>query len=82
MMTSHFEDLCRHKAYVEKRKLPIRTISKETGLSQGAILRVKNLKLERVYLSTLETLCRYFAVKSLSELIEYVPDTEEENDSS
>jgi DNA-binding Xre family transcriptional regulator len=74
MMRSHFEHLRRQKAYLEKRDLPIRTISEETGLSQGAILRVKNLKMERVYLSTLETLCRYFGVKSLSELIEYVPD--------
>lgn len=74
MMRSHFEHLRRQKAYLEQRDLPIRTISEETGLSQGAILRVKNLKMERVYLSTLETLCRYFNVKSLSELIEYVPD--------
>jgi DNA-binding Xre family transcriptional regulator len=73
-MRSHFEQLRRRKAYVEQRNLPIRTISEETGLSQGAILRVKNLKMERVYLSTLERLCRYFDVKSLSELIEYVRD--------
>lgn len=72
MMRSHFEQLRRRKAFVEQRNLPIRTIAEETGLSQGAILRVKNLKMERVYLSTLERLCRYFAVDSLSELIEYV----------
>jgi DNA-binding Xre family transcriptional regulator len=74
MMRSHFEDLRRHKAFRERRDLPIRTIAQETGLSQGAILRVKNLKMERVYLSTLETLCRYFDVKSLAELMEYVPE--------
>ena len=74
MMLSHFEDLRRLKAFRERRDLPIRTISEETGLSQGTILRVKNLKMERVYLSTLETLCRYFGVQSISELMEYVPD--------
>ena len=74
MMRSHFEQLRRRKAYVEQRDLPIRTIAEETGLSPGAILRVKNLKMERVYLSTLERLCRYFDVKSLSELMEFVPD--------
>lgn len=74
MMRSHFEQLRRHKVYVEQRDLPIRIIAEETGLSQGAILRVKNLKMERVYLSTLERLCRYFDVKSLAELIEFVPD--------
>ena len=74
MMFSHFEDLRRLKAFRERRDLPIRTIAEETGLSQGTILRVKNLKMERVYLSTLETLCRYFGVQSISELMEYVPD--------
>jgi len=74
MMLSHFEDLRRLKAFRERRDLPIRTISEETGLSQGTILRVKNLKMERVYLSTLETLCRYFGVQSISELMEYVPN--------
>jgi DNA-binding Xre family transcriptional regulator len=74
MMRSHFEDLRRLKEFREKRDLPIRTISEETGLSQGAILRVKNLSLQRVYFSTLEALCSYFEVKTLSELIEYVPD--------
>lgn len=73
MMRSHFEDLRRRKEYRERRDLSIRTISEETGLSQGAILRVKNLSLERIYFSTLERLCQYFEAESLSELIEYVP---------
>jgi len=74
MLISHFEDLRRLKAFREKRDLPIRTIAEETGLSQGTILRVKNIKMARVYFSTLETLCRYFAVQSISELIEYAPN--------
>jgi Predicted transcriptional regulator len=74
VIRSHFDDLRRLKEFREKRDLSIRTISEETGLSQGAILRVKNLSLQRVYFSTLETLCEYFEVKSLADLIEYVPD--------
>ena len=74
MIESHFEDLRRLKEFKEKRDLPIRTIALETGLSQGAILRVKNLTMERVYFTTLERLCSYFSVKSLADLIEYVPD--------
>ncbi|MCW8130202.1 MAG: helix-turn-helix transcriptional regulator [Planctomycetota bacterium] len=74
MVRSFFDDLRRQKAYHEKRDLSIRTIAEETGLSQGAIIRLKNCKFERVHLSTLEKLCRYFNVKSLSDLIEYVPD--------
>ena len=76
MIRSHFEDLRRKKEFVERRDLPIRMISEETGLSQGAILRVKNATMERVYISTLVTLCHYFEVNSMSELIEYTPHDE------
>ena len=74
MIRSHFEDLRRNKEFHEHRDLTIRTIALESGLSQGAVLRVKNISMERVYLSTLDTLCRYFAVKSLCDLIEYSTD--------
>lgn len=80
MMRSHFEHLRRRKSFVERRSLPIRVIALETGISQGAILRVKNLKLARVYLSTLEGLCRYFDVESLSELMEYVRNPDDNCD--
>ena len=74
MMRSHFEGLRRLKEFREGRDLSIRTIAEETGLSQGAILRVKNVTMERISLTTLERLCRYFNVKSLSDLIEYGTD--------
>ena len=76
MIQSFFGDLRREKEYREKRDLPIRTIALETGLSQGAILRVKNMTMERVSLSTLETLCRYFKVTSLCQLVDHVVDVE------
>lgn len=74
MIKSNFDDLRRRKAYREHRNLPLRVIAKETGLSLGAINRFKNERFERVYLSTLEKMCAYFEVKTLSELIEFVPD--------
>lgn len=78
MIQSHFEDLRRGKEFRERRDLSVRAIAEETGLSQGAILRVKNATMERVSLSTLERLCRYFGVASLCELIDYVPNEAEE----
>ena len=74
MIISHFENLRRRKEYRESRDLSVRTISEETRLSQGAILRVKNATMARISLSTLEALCRYFEVKALNNLIEYVPE--------
>ena len=79
MIVSHFEDLRRHKEYRERRDLTVRRISEETGLSQGAILRVKNATMARISLSTLEALCRYFDVKALNELIEYMPSPDDGN---
>ena len=69
-MRSYFDDLRRKKEFLEKRNLSIRIIAEETGLSQGAILRVKNMTMERMYLSTIWTLCGYFDVKSICDLIE------------
>ena len=74
MIRSYFDDLRRKKEFLEKRDLSIRNIAEETGLSQGAILRVKNVTMERLYLSTVWTLCRYFGVKSICDLIEFTPD--------
>ena len=71
---SHFDDLRRKKAYEEKRNLPLRAVAEESGLALSTVQRIKAGNMEKVYLSTLDTLCRYFQVKNLSELIEYVPD--------
>jgi DNA-binding Xre family transcriptional regulator len=73
MIQSHFEDLRRIKAAKERRDLPLRIIAAETGLAINTIQRVRNATMDRVQLTTLEKLCRYFAVKSLCELIEYSP---------
>ena len=74
MIHSHFEDLRRLKALRDRRALPLRTIVAETGLSMGSLLRIKNLKTDRISLATLVTLCRYFEVKSISELLEWDPE--------
>lgn len=74
MITSHFEELRQKKARVENRKLPVRMIATETGLAPGTIQRLKNGSIERVYCKTLDTLCCYFGVSSINELIEYTPD--------
>ena len=75
MIKSHFEELCQKKARIEKRNLPIRTIARETGLSPGTIQRLNSGQIERVYGNTLDVLCCYFGVSSISELIEYVPSS-------
>lgn len=76
MIQSHFEDLRRKKAYHEKRNLPLRTIADETGLSVATVQRFSAGTADRFDRKTLEALCRYFGVKSLADLIEWLPDKE------
>lgn len=72
---SHFERLRRTKALEESRDISLRTVAKESGLSLATIQRVRNGNMERVYLSTLEALCRYFRVKNVGDLIEFKDDS-------
>jgi DNA-binding Xre family transcriptional regulator len=74
---SHFNDLRRRKAATEGRDISIRTVAKETKLAQATVQRLASPKAEGfagVRISTLETLCDYFNVASISELIEYRKD--------
>jgi DNA-binding Xre family transcriptional regulator len=67
-------DLRRKKEYEERRRLPLRVLSAETGLAVNTIQRFLRGDLERVSVATLDRLCRYFQVGSIAELIEYAPD--------
>lgn len=73
MIRSHFQDLRRKKEAKERRDITLRMVAEETGLSYGAVQRVSSGNTERVYISTLDALCRYFQVVSIAELIEYSP---------
>ena len=73
MIHTNFEDLRRAKAYREKRNLTLQTIAREAGLSIGTIQRIRNNTLNMFDRKTLESLCAYFDVKSICELLEYTP---------
>lgn len=74
MIKNNFDKLRRSKALVENRDISLRKVAEESGLSVGTIQRVRQGETAKVYVSTIETLCRYFCVTSISELIEYVPE--------
>lgn len=76
MIRSSIEDLIREKEYKERRRLSLATIAGETGLAIGTVQKLKKGDVSRVYLSTLDTLCSYFGVKEIGELLEYVPNGE------
>ena len=74
MIRSKVADLRRKKAFDEKRDLSVRTMAQETGLAVGTVQRLVKGDTERVYLSTLNTLCHYFGVKHIGDILEFVPD--------
>ena len=74
MIQSHFQDLRRRKALDEQRDLSLRTVAKETGLSLDTVRRVNSGNIDKVYLSPLDTLGKYFKVQSIAELIEIIPE--------
>ena len=73
MIRSKVADLRRAKALAESRDISIRTMAEETGLAPRTVQKLLRGDTERVYLSTLDTLCRYFGVRQIGDLIEYVP---------
>ena len=74
MIRCKFDLLRRQKAARENRDISLRRVAQETGLAIATIQRLNKANSERIYLSTLDTLCRYFDVADLSELLEYAPD--------
>jgi len=73
VIKTKFDDLIRKKEYEERRDLPLRTIATETGLAIGTVQRLRKGDTSRVYLSTLDTLCAYFGVGAIGDVLEYVP---------
>jgi DNA-binding Xre family transcriptional regulator len=72
MIRSRFEELRHQKEEAEGRRLSVRTIAAEVKVSNGTIQRMKKGELDRIYISTLDKLCRYFGVKQVGDLIEYI----------
>ena len=77
VVESRFHELRRRKALEEGRDISLRTVARETELALATVQRVASTdkdKVAGVRLSTLNALCDYFKVNSISELIEYKPN--------
>ena len=75
MIRSQLKRLRFNKEEAEGRKLTYKTITEETGLSEGVIVRLMNSNFDRVDTQTLNAMCAYFQC-DLCDLLEYVPDAE------
>ena len=73
MLHSRLETLRRQKAAAEDRDLPLSVVAKEAGVSLNALNRLKEIgdPNDRLQVSTLVALCRYFGC-GVGDLLEYV----------
>jgi len=76
LIKTKFDELIRKKEYEEGKDFPLRAIAAQTGLAIGTVQRLRKGDVSRVYLSTLDTLCAFFGVKEIGDVLEYVPGTE------
>lgn len=74
MIESRFKDLCRKKAYQEKRNITLKVVAEESGLALSTIQKVSKGDILKLHVITLNTLCGYFKVRSITELVEFSPD--------
>jgi DNA-binding Xre family transcriptional regulator len=63
VIVNRLKVLIAEKELSEGRKLTYRTISKETGISTGTLVRYTSQVVDKVDMSTLETLCEYFKIQ-------------------
>ena len=73
LISSNFQRLRRQKAAQENRDLPLRVIADESKLALGTVHKISTGEISGVRLSSIDALCAYFGVGSISELIEYKP---------
>lgn len=76
MIRLRFSILRAEKELDEGRKLTLRTIEDETGISLRALLPISQGKVTMFRFETINTLCKYFNCTTC-ELLEYVPDVAE-----
>lgn len=65
--------LIAEKELREKRRLPYRTLAKETGISTTTLTLYMSQKADRIDLRTLAAICKYFGVQP-GDILTYTDD--------
>ena len=72
-ITSRFRALLAEKEIQEKRRISVREIVRETGVSISTVQGIANNTLREIPIDGLAKICAYFGVTTLAELMEYDP---------
>lgn len=74
MIYSALKQLIAKKEIEERRKISYRTISKETGISTGTLVRLCDFNgITKIEAKTIDTLCRYFKC-DVGDLLKFYDD--------
>jgi DNA-binding Xre family transcriptional regulator len=62
--------ICKLRQLMESQEITQTALAEKTGLSPGTIGRLYRSQITRIDQGTVETLCKYFRLKSISDLFE------------
>ncbi len=68
---------CHLSRILGEKRIKISDLARDTGINRGTLTRLYHETAERVDLEVLDQLCRFLSC-TLSDLLEYVPDSGEE----
>jgi DNA-binding Xre family transcriptional regulator len=54
--------------------ISVRQISRETGITHSALVRLVNNQSERVDFETIDKLMRFFGTSDIRDILEYIPE--------
>lgn len=77
MIRFHLAKLMADKSFTEGRRVELGEIAEATGIHRSTLSRIINVRGANVTAANMDRLCRFFGC-TLSDLAEYVPDTDSE----
>lgn len=74
-VNNRFSILLGEKRMKAKRNIPLTEIAEETGISYPTILAWANNQVTRYDVPVINALAKYFAIKDIGELLEYIEES-------
>jgi transcriptional regulator with XRE-family HTH domain len=73
-VNNKFSILLGERSVKEKRRIPLTEIAQQTGISYPTLLAWASNRVARYDVPVIDALAKYFQIKEIGELLEYVDD--------
>lgn len=80
VFVSHFQKLVLRKSAQVGRRLSLRDIAEDSRISLATIQKANAGKMDQISMPTVAALCTYFKLKRITDLVEWVPDPDTEDE--